>query len=368
MSPVTDHIHSAPIHLTGSLSTRGNSIWRKTLESRASCQITDTNTITNTITITITIAIAITIAITIAVAVAIMGRQPLVIKWVLDTRPLWPAAKATRDLGTEAARAFALLTAEERASILKYHFVKDAKLALGSALLKRLAISSHCSVPWSSAQFVRDARTKPVFLLPDKSEPLVFNVSHQAGLVVLFAVHRPPPQLSVGVDVVCPSERRDRDHALVGQDGWTRFVEMHESVLAPGEAARLRALLPLARDDADDVGDVDGRLAYFYALWCLREGYVKMTGEALLAEWLGDLEMRNFRPPGGGGQLEVWFRGERVEGLDVRLEWFLGDYMICTVVRGVGDDAEALGVRQQGWELLDVDAVVDAAERAAASA
>lgn len=228
----------------------------------------------------------------------------------------------------QASRALALLTPAERSAVLRYYFVKDAKLALGSSLLKRLAISAHGGVGWDAAAWTRDARGKPVFRLPDGSEPLLFNVSHQAGLVVLLAVRRPPPGAAIGVDVVCPPERRARDHAMVAADGWPRYVDVHDEVLSPGDAARLKAL-PFGRPDR--------LLAYFYALWCLREGYVKMTGDALLAPWLRELDLRYFAPPGETGPegrgLEVWFRGERVDDVDVRLEWLLDEYMVCTAVR-----------------------------------
>ncbi|KAG6031842.1 hypothetical protein E4U41_007404 [Claviceps citrina] len=244
-------------------------------------------------------------------------------------------------------------------------------MALASALLKRHAITSSCpDLPWSAARFTRDARTKPVFRLPDGSEPLLFNVSHQAGLVCLVAVLAPPPpvvddhddttNLAVGVDVACPSERRARDHALVSADGWRSFVEMHDSVFSPGESARL-GRLPFG----DRGLDLDRKLGYFYALWCLREAYVKMTGEALLAEWLRDLELRYFAPPGETGPegrgLEIWFKGARVEHVHVRMDWYLDEYMICTAVRGNQHAGLDFG---SDWTLLDIDELLAAAERA----
>lgn len=279
-----------------------------------------------------------------------------VVKWLLDTRPLWPGASATRHLPTEASRAFALLTAEEQASVLRYHFVKDAKMALASALLKRHAIASSCSTPWSSAQFTRDAHTKPVFRLPDGEEPLIFNVSHQAGLVSLFAVRKPPRHVSIGVDIVCPSERRDRDHALIANDGWLKYVDMHDSVFSPAESTRLERL---------PFGELDRKLSYFYALWCMREAYVKMTGEALLAEWLTELDLRYFAPPGEqapeGRGFEIWFKRCKVDDVHVQMDWYLDDYMICTAVKGNQDGALDFG---KDWILLNIDEVLDAAEKA----
>ncbi|KAH6604151.1 hypothetical protein Trco_007597 [Trichoderma cornu-damae] len=257
--------------------------------------------------------------------------QPAVFLWVLDTRPLWPEAKQTKDLPRVAQRAFALLSTDEQAAVLKYYFVKDAKLSLASSLLKRLAISRYCRVAWTSATAVRDASTKPVFVTPSGEQPLLFNVSHQAGVVVLFGARGSPGGVAIGTDIVCAGERRTRDHQHMETGGWPSFVATHEEVLSPLEVRRLRGL-PFAQPDR--------LLDYFYALWCLREAYVKMTGEALLAPWLHDLEMRYFAPPGeqppeGADKgLEVWFKGSKVTDADVKLDRALGgEYMICTVVR-----------------------------------
>lgn len=254
--------------------------------------------------------------------------------------------------------------------MLRYHFVRDAKLALGSILLKRLAISRFCGVPWSEAVPTRDERTKPVFRLPGSgAQPLLFNVSHQAGLVVLFAVHDPAgfigdDALAIGVDVVCPAERRERDHGMIAAEGWARFVDIHDEVFSPGEVATLKTQRPSGGEGWD------GPLAHFYALWCLREAYVKMTGEALLASWLRELDLRGFGPPGKGEGhtgttetqgLEVWFRGERLGDADVRMSWLLDDYMVCTAVRR-GRDGKSLEVGE--FEMLDIENVLEAAEKA----
>ncbi|KAJ6443874.1 phosphopantetheinyl transferase [Purpureocillium lavendulum] len=356
------------------------------------------------------------------------------IKWVLDTRPLWPEAKQTKDLSSAAARALALLRPEERSGVLRYYHVRDAKLALGSALLKRLAIVRCAHVPWSAAVPSRDPRThKPVFRVPGSGsgdaglapeggdggagpseggredgyvEPLLFNVSHQAGLVVLLALAAPPSRATaIGVDIVCPSERRDRDRTTVSRDGWSQYVAMHEDVFSPEEAARLRALVStLPPRDSNGRDRTDALLAHFYALWCLREGYVKMTGDALLAPWLRDLDMRNVAPPplppspaGGDGTgaaitaerarqirgetgpgLDIWLHGERVRDADVRLEWLLGDeYMVCTAVRwgrhgeveaeGEGTDAAPQGAAEMmasPFVRLDMEDVLAEAEAA----
>ncbi|KAM3489610.1 hypothetical protein MY3957_007113 [Beauveria namnaoensis] len=295
-----------------------------------------------------------------------------VIQWVLDTRKLWPEAATTAELEHVAVRAMNLLLDTERDAVLRYYHVRDAKLALGSALLKRLVIAQHVpGVAWDAATAVRDPHTKPVFYHPAGSpthQPLLFNVSHQAGLVAVLAARGAPDGTQLGVDVVCPGERRARDLEALRTDGWAKYVEMHDSVLSPVEARRLRNVS--AEGSSFEQG-ADRRLAYFYALWCLREAYVKMTGEALLASWLGDLEMRGWAPPpppppgdaSEEGGLEVFFGpggGKRVEDVDLRIEWFLGrEYMISTSVRNPDPGAP---LQLGKFELLDLDTVLRHAE------
>ncbi|RGP58801.1 null pigmentation protein npga [Fusarium sporotrichioides] len=282
--------------------------------------------------------------------------SPTVIQWVIDTRPLWPSALKTKDLTTSASRALSLLAAEEQAAVLRYYHVRDAKLALASALLKRYVISRFCQVPWSEAKSTRDARTKPVFISPSGDEPLIFNISHQAGLAVLLAVHNPPEGLAVGVDVVCPPERRDRDLRSLADEGWPSFVDMHADVFGAGEVAALKHMNP-----GSAISERDHALRYFYALWCLREAYVKMTGDALLASWLKDLEMRDFAPPEDMQKVqEAWLRGRRVEGVDLKLMPFSREYMISTAVSHKLDGET---VELKDFQTLDVEEVLAFGEK-----
>ncbi len=42
---------------------------------------------------------------------------------------------------------------------------------------------------------------------------------------------------------------------------------------------------------------IEAKLRRFYTFWALKEAYVKMTGDALLADWLRVLEFRKVRAP-----------------------------------------------------------------------
>ena len=274
---------------------------------------------------------------------------------------------------------------------------------------------------WDAVAITRDERTKPVFLMPDGSEPLIFNVSHQAGLVVMLAVLNPPSRegeqaaaaaaegeavgasgkgdrgesesesesgagagagagvgagagktraggrgFAIGVDIVCPTERRERDYDMIEGEGWPNFIDVHDEVFSRGEVLALKRLRLV---------DKNTKLAYFYALWCLREAYVKMTGEALLAKWLRRLDMQGFAPPGregdegqghgqgqGRGQgLQLFVDGEKIEDVEMVLEPLLEEYMVGACVRRAVDGTT---VQLGKWNSLDINEVLTAAEAA----
>ncbi|EAQ89573.1 hypothetical protein CHGG_06192 [Chaetomium globosum CBS 148.51] len=341
--------------------------------------------------------------------------KPVIAQWILDTRSWYPEVTQTKQLETHAARAFALLPPTSRAPILRYHHARDAKMALASALLKHYAVarlmstdtaaSATKAAAWSATlatPFTRDARTKPVWLDPASgAQPVAFNVSHQAGVVAIVAVagYRAVVGdggdgsddgvgdgvgVEVGVDVVCTSERRARDHAMLAGEGWPAFVDMHADVFAPGEVAYLkhRVLeavpgLAAAAGAATVERVSDAKLRAFYTLWALREAYVKLTGEALLAEWLKDLEFRGFRPPAPTAgwdvpgreeegevvrDIEIWFKKRRVEDVNMCLRSMGEDYMIATAVRTPGRKEDGLGWELGPYEVLSLDQVLDFAE------
>jgi 4'-phosphopantetheinyl transferase len=260
-------------------------------------------------------------------------------------------------------------------------------------------------VPWEKCSIVpnpEDKNGKPVYISAPGEGKVWFNVSHQAGIVALIAVVVPADSnyvdptgnVDVGVDVVCTSERRDRDRKMISgkddasmnENGWKRFIDMHADVFSKGEVAYLESRLDLPLDShgsekancETQLDSIDTGLRYFYALWCLREAYVKMTGEALLAPWLGDLEFRNFVPPPARPSIsgvaegqtvlsdvgppltdhEILFRGARVADAQVSLCALGADYMLCTAVRTKADSSFGLGLDLRRWTTLSMDEIV----------
>ncbi|TLD07282.1 hypothetical protein PgNI_10305 [Pyricularia grisea] len=320
--------------------------------------------------------------------------SPEIIQWLVDTRKLWPEVAETKQLETfpSSSRALSLLPETERDAVLKYVFARDAKMSLASHLLKHYVVSSKGHVPWKETMITRNARTKPVYVDPSTGrQPVAFNVTHQAGIVALIAVTGDASSggdagdIDVGIDVVCTSERRTRDHSMITQtgDGWARFVDMHADVFAPAEANYLKFVVPgqpanLLSGTASQL--MDYNLRSFYTLWCLREAYVKMTGEALLASWLGELEFRDFKAPpipnGAGSAVgslegddegvvrnhEIWFKGKLVDDANVCMRSLGPDYMVCTAVRTPAEKEKGLSWRMGPFKVITIDEIVKFAE------
>jgi 4'-phosphopantetheinyl transferase len=289
----------------------------------------------------------------------------------------------------QASKALSLLPQQEQQAVLKYYHVKDAKMSLASSLLKHLAIAKLYGVPWTEVVVSRDANGKPCYVPKTSgSETIEFNVSHQAGIVTIIACICAPGEVQLGTDVVCVNERDD--YARIEKEGFFSWVDMHSDVFAPSETQALKMdttqlVLPLpegleltgyARDAIarcqylsqlttwkDAAGQVrqlepeviiEAKLRRFFALWCLREAYVKMTGEALLAKWLQELEFRRFRTPStfkdecGSSQIskntslelgevvtdfEIFFKGKLVDDVAMELRAFEENYMVASAAR-----------------------------------
>ncbi|KKA28507.1 hypothetical protein TD95_002882 [Thielaviopsis punctulata] len=299
--------------------------------------------------------------------------MPEIVQWVVDTRTLWADATSTQDLKRVAPHALSLLSPVEQQKALGFVFIKDAKLSLVSSLLKRLLISRYARVPWNDAISLPDARKKPVFRSHPGARPVAFNVSHQDGLVVLAAVCGYTPAgaaglVEVGVDVVSPHERRARDIAglMAHAGGWAAHIDIYAEIFAAGEVAYLKALAVPPAVAASPEAEADYRLRYFYALWCLREAYVKMDGQALTAPWINDLEFRAFVPPPPGDGAVDGF-DVRLHGLperDARIELrSLGDrYMIGTAIRTPARPLDAHEFVLGPYQTLDLERELESVE------
>lgn len=217
--------------------------------------------------------------------------------------------------------------------------MKDAKLSTGSSLLKRLYAVQSMGIPWASVKLKRKddpVHGKPAIDPPQGDEaPVDFNVSHQAGLVALAGCST---QLGLlGVDITCANERNDKRH--IDRDGFTGWIDMHEHAFSEEDLVQMRANTPGL--------DLDAKIRRFYAFWCLKEAYVKLEGEALLADWLQDVEFQNVRVPRASTSndandqtwgervtnIEVWISGRPRTDVAMVLQAFGEAYFIGTAIR-----------------------------------
>ncbi|KAL5118733.1 hypothetical protein ACEQ8H_003410 [Pleosporales sp. CAS-2024a] len=293
--------------------------------------------------------------------------------WLLDTRSLWPGAKISDS--PSAREALQLISAQERENILRKYHIADARMSLGSALLKRLFVHQSLGIPWKDITFGRKRdpkHGKPCALLPPSASspsttpipaPLEFNVSHQAGLVALVGCKTAVLDAELGVDIVCVNERNES--RTIDQEGFHGWIDMYSEIFSHDESLDMKyncdefALLDgtivtpvmLQAHGHDtctrrnqslrvrlDNGEhttfdsellIDAKLRRFYTFWCYKEAYIKLDGEALLAKWIPRLEFRNVRAPKQGtvttcsthgtsgervGDAEVWFTKSRSVG------------------------------------------------------
>jgi hypothetical protein len=133
---------------------------------------------------------------------------------------------------------------------------------------------------------------------------------------------------------------------------------------------------------------IDAKLRQFYTFFCLKEAYIKLVGEGLLAPWIRECEFKNVHPPtagtvarcstigswGGkstGGrsaiksskakqanvfvpaeeeEIEIWLNGEEVHDVITEVQAFEENFMIASMIR----PSTALGSKAEfpPWEKL----------------
>ncbi|KAL9121265.1 MAG: hypothetical protein Q9187_002179 [Circinaria calcarea] len=271
-----------------------------------------------------------------------MAPHPLV-RYILHTStqfPLQVSSTVTRNTTAtwstgypRVTHALTLLPAEEQESVLRYHRPSDAALSLGSYILKHLAITRICGILWSASVLSRHPENgKPCYVAPMEDGMAVeFNVSHHGEVVVLVASEGNERQ--VGIDVVKVEMK-----GVEREGGWEKWVKVFEDVFSKGEIEILLGYEPVAPKD-EKTKRMKMRL--FYSYWALKEAYIKLTGEALLAKWLKELEFKRVRAPkeaidGEWGEIiedvEIWLRSEKVERVKMELQALGSEYMVATAV------------------------------------
>lgn len=359
--------------------------------------------------------------------------QTTLTRWLLDTRSIWSGFRITES----ASHYLDLIPEDERKVILRKYHAADARMSLGSALLKRAYIQQCTGLSWDKISFERKGHPihgKPAWKTPDWSYPgfpwprVDFNISHQAGLVTLVGActigseepasatwkegglwgdeDRKEEEVLVGCDIVCANERQDLesirqtnfeewtsgfDQAFSHEELWdiTYTLPSRSLTLLNGEEVdshmlgRLDRIIVCDQDVAVKMPDsrieklssnliIEAKMRRFYTFFALKEGYIKLVGEGLLAPWIKKCEFKNVRAPkagtvarcsthgvwGGsvtGGvlvsikgsqtnrhsedtdgreeQLEIWLKDEEVLDVRTEVQAFEENYQIVTMFR-----------------------------------
>ncbi|KAL4910242.1 hypothetical protein BDW74DRAFT_49866 [Aspergillus multicolor] len=281
---------------------------------------------------------------------------PVLTRWYIDTRHLTVSTTALPLLET--------LQATDQTAVQKYYHMKDKHMSLTSNLLKYLFIHRTCRVPWSSIVISRtpDPHKRPCYIPSSDSKAsgedtvvnVEFNVSHQASMVAIAGTTIPPgvtPKPEVGLDITCVNERQGRKGEERSLDALHKYIDIFSEVFSAAEMDAMRSLHG-APSSSSPTGErlVEYGYRLFYTYWALKEAYIKMTGEALLAPWLRELEFSNVIAPAAvaeSGEVADQF-GEPYTGVkttlykkvveDVRIEVAAlnGDYLFATAARGGG--------------------------------
>lgn len=320
-------------------------------------------------------------------------------RWYIDTRHL---TNTTQDLPL-----ITTLRETEQTSIRKYLRLPDRHMSLASSLLKYLYIHQTCRIPWSEVIISRTPKPhqRPCFIpsgnesRPAAEIPTVeFNVTHQASFVALAgcvvpsteaktesgaataaaktqaAVYSAPEPSSapipsvpqVGIDVTCVDEPgRRRDKAPKTLKDVTDFIDIFQEVFSQKELDTMKqATLSPSSSPRPLAEAIKSAMRLFYAYWALKEAYIKMTGEALLAPWLRQLEFTNvLAPPPVADEetdkwsapytgVQTWLYGKRVEDVRVELVAFETDYLVATAARGANLGEAVTGSNSDPWKAL----------------
>ncbi|OJJ50535.1 hypothetical protein ASPZODRAFT_200027 [Penicilliopsis zonata CBS 506.65] len=284
----------------------------------------------------------------------------MLLRWYIDTRSLTSETSLLPLLET--------LQPTDQEKVKKYYHLADRHMSLASNLLKYLFIHRACRIPWHAVSISQTPAPhhRPCFIPPadGKSLPSIeFNVSHQASMVALAGtIISPSPDKEtlqstpqVGIDITCVDEpsRRGRRDQITTSKGLEEFVDIFSEVFSPLELGTIKKT-PAHANPANNLQDtIDAQIRLFYTYWALKEAYIKMTGEALLAPWLRELEFTDVVAPdpvdsltGEDGDdeslswgraytgVQTWLHKEKVTDVRVEVVAFEQDYLVATAARG----------------------------------
>ena len=188
---------------------------------------------------------------------------------------------------------------------------------MGSYLLKYFAISKLSNIPWTNVNIGKDSRGKPVHIPSSPQhtlkKPVEFNVSHHGGLVAIIAGH----DCEVGIDLVCIAENETENE--IKKDGFEEWLKTYNKVFSSQDLGAMTSNRGLLIQKNEPGALIHAKIRRFFAYWALKEALVKMTGEALLADWLKETEFTSVKVPEAsiGDSHHPW--GESVDDIGIKI-------------------------------------------------
>ncbi|KAK2794190.1 hypothetical protein FQN50_009935 [Emmonsiellopsis sp. PD_5] len=346
------------------------------------------------------------------------GSPSILTRWYIDTRQLTATTNSLPLLST--------LQESDQKTVKAFYHLSDRHMSLASYLLKYLFIHRACRVPWDQIAISRTPapHKRPCYIPPKDSTGtsnipnIEFNVSHQASLVTLAGCIIPgngdsipragpspspstPPQ--IGIDITCTDDpsRRHRN-APQTEEELAAFIDVFSEVFSQAELddmkSRSRRSISTSTSTSIPTSQpptptptpipIPHRLRLFYTYWALKEAYIKMTGEALLAPWLRELEFRDVQVPSppmstststssSASAASQWgdpitsikptLHGAVAEDVRVEVVAFGGEYIFATAARGggfgFGVDGEGEGAVWDEFRAVDIEGDVEACAR-----
>lgn len=166
---------------------------------------------------------------------------------------VWIADPLTINPQQLVAQYFPLLDADEREHYQRFHFERDRLHYLAAHALLRVALSHYTHYKPAQWRFIQVAYGKPEIAmtsdLPPLSHKLSFNLSHTQGLVACVIANDFP--CGIDVEEIRPMQEMRSVAEMVFSNAEIAFLEAQDEATLPRN---------------------------FFALWTLKEAYIKATG------------------------------------------------------------------------------------------